>query len=169
MASNVAPRVAQRLQRSSRIVEGPKTGQSPFVCSRCLRQRAFSTTRITRQELDIDRGDRPRWQQTPRAMAMPVRTRLQARPRPTEEEIEGISDPTEIARRKEKRLNDAYSKILGQGGDTMLPKEVKWIAITHKSYDHGRQGSNDRLAFLGESLLSRSGQSQRLTLHQGRG
>lgn len=31
----------------------------------------------------------------------------------------------------------------------MLTDEVKWLAVTHKSFDHGRRGFNDRLAFLG--------------------
>ena len=33
----------------------------------------------------------------------------------------------------------------------MLEEEIKWLAVTHKSFDHGRRGFNDRLAFLGES------------------
>ena len=31
----------------------------------------------------------------------------------------------------------------------MLTEEVKWLAVTHKSFDHGKRGYNDRLAFLG--------------------
>lgn len=31
----------------------------------------------------------------------------------------------------------------------MLSDEVKWLAVTHKSFDQGRRGFNDRLAFLG--------------------
>jgi len=46
-------------------------------------------------------------------------------------------------------LNSAFVKMLGSDGDKMLPEEVKWLAVTHKSYDHGRRGFNDRLAFLG--------------------
>jgi large subunit ribosomal protein L15 len=29
----------------------------------------------------------------------------------------------------------------------------QWLAITHKSFDHGRRGFNDRLAFLGKRML----------------
>ena len=32
----------------------------------------------------------------------------------------------------------------------MLSEETKWLAVTHKSFDHGRRGFNDRLAFLGK-------------------
>lgn len=47
------------------------------------------------------------------------------------------------------KLDQVYNKVLGRGGDRMLTEEVKWLAVTHKSYDHGRRGYNDRLAFLG--------------------
>jgi len=46
-------------------------------------------------------------------------------------------------------LNSAFVNILGAEGDKGLPDEVKWLAVTHKSFDHGRRGFNDRLAFLG--------------------
>jgi len=46
-------------------------------------------------------------------------------------------------------LDEAYRKMLGKGGDQMLPEELKWLAVTHKSFDHARRGFNDRLAFLG--------------------
>lgn len=35
----------------------------------------------------------------------------------------------------------------------MLTDEVKWLAVTHKSFDHGRRGFNDRLAFLGQRII----------------
>jgi len=48
------------------------------------------------------------------------------------------------------RVVDAfYIKFLGRGGESILTDEVKWLAITHKSFDQGRRGFNDRLAFLG--------------------
>jgi large subunit ribosomal protein L15 len=31
----------------------------------------------------------------------------------------------------------------------VLDEEAKWLAVTHKSFDHGRRGFNDRLAYLG--------------------
>lgn len=46
-----------------------------------------------------------------------------------------------------KKLDAAYEKILGE--DTKLPAEIKWQAVTHKSFDHGRQPFNEKLAFLG--------------------
>jgi len=46
-----------------------------------------------------------------------------------------------------------YARLLGRGGDLLLPQDVKVLAITHKSFDHGWQGSNDRLAFLGKRIV----------------
>ena len=47
------------------------------------------------------------------------------------------------------KLDATYRRLLGSGGDKVLSEEVKWLAITHKSYDQGRRGFNDRLAFFG--------------------
>jgi large subunit ribosomal protein L15 len=43
--------------------------------------------------------------------------------------------------------------LLGNGGDKVLSDETKWLAVTHKSFDQGRRGFNDRLAFLGKRLV----------------
>lgn len=39
----------------------------------------------------------------------------------------------------------------------MLSDEVKWLAVTHKSFDHGRRGFNDRLAYIGMWEAMRQG------------
>jgi hypothetical protein len=44
-----------------------------------------------------------------------------------------------------------YLSFLGQNGDKLLSEETKWLAVTSKSFDHGRRGFNDRLAFFGQS------------------
>lgn len=49
------------------------------------------------------------------------------------------------------KLDQFYVRFLGPGGDRLLTDEVKWLAITHKSFDQGRRGFNDRLAFLGKA------------------
>lgn len=46
-------------------------------------------------------------------------------------------------------LDEVYNRLLGPGGSKMLPEELKWLAVTHKSFDQGRRGFNDRLALLG--------------------
>lgn len=49
-------------------------------------------------------------------------------------------------------LDAMYIKFLGMGGENALTDEVKWLAVTHKSFDQGRRGFNDKLAFLGMCL-----------------
>jgi large subunit ribosomal protein L15 len=70
------------------------------------------------------------------------------------------------------RLDQFYIKFLGRGGDAVLSDEVKWLAITHKSFDQGRRGFNDRLAFFGEPPdpfpISQTQVSKMLTLPKGR-
>lgn len=46
-------------------------------------------------------------------------------------------------------LNQFYIRMLGPGGDKMLTEEVKWQTVTHKSFDQGRRGFNERLSYLG--------------------
>ena len=47
------------------------------------------------------------------------------------------------------KLDRVYRNVLGDSGADLLTEEVKWLAVTHKSFDHGRRGYNERLAFLG--------------------
>ena len=48
------------------------------------------------------------------------------------------------------RLDAMYVRLLGPRGDKVLPEELKWLAVTHKSFDQGRRGFNDRLAMMGK-------------------
>jgi large subunit ribosomal protein L15 len=48
-----------------------------------------------------------------------------------------------------RKLNEMYIRMLGVGGEEWLSDETKWLAVTHKSFDHGRRGFNERLSFLG--------------------
>ncbi|KAJ9640074.1 hypothetical protein H2199_006308 [Coniosporium tulheliwenetii] len=70
---------------------------------------------------------------------------VRSRPVPRDNFYEVNSDP--------RKLDEAYNKMLGRGGDKMLSEEVKWLAVTHKSFDHGRRGFNDRLALLGKRIV----------------
>jgi len=91
---------------------------------------------------DTESAPRPRWQQTPARMVAPFRTR----PKPDGPEYVVNTDP--------RKLDDVYKKIFGKDGDKYLSDEVKWLAVTHKSFDHGRRGFNDRLALLGRRVIS---------------
>jgi len=48
-------------------------------------------------------------------------------------------------------VDEMYHRLLGNRGDKMLPEEIKWLALTHKSFDNGRRGFNTRLAYFGAS------------------
>ena len=99
---------------------------------------SFSTSPLRSQEnYETEAEQRPRWQMTPKRMVAPYRSR----PRPANNNFVVNNDP--------KRLDDVYMRMLGKDGDKVLSDEVKWLAVTHKSFDHGRRGFNDRLALLG--------------------
>lgn len=104
---------------------------------------AFSSTTPSRAtEYDTEAAGRPRWQQTPPRMVAPHRIRPAAKGG-----IHKVNDDP-------KKLDDAYIRMLGPGGDKMLGDDVKWLAVTHKSFDHGKRGFNDRLAYLGMCAYS---------------
>jgi len=66
-----------------------------------------------------------------------------------------IKDPSKAwtVNKDPQRLDQMYIRFLGQGGHNILNDELKWLAITHKSFDQGRRGFNDRLAFFGRRIL----------------
>lgn len=91
------------------------------------------------QQSSADTVQSSRWAQTPPAMKAPVRTR--ALP-PGWRPFSVNKDPA--------KLDAMYTRFLGKNGSKMLGDETKWLAVTHKSFDHGRRGFNDRLSFLGK-------------------
>lgn len=99
--------------------------------------RCVSTAAAQHSEMEVGSEARPRWSYTPPAMTAPVRSRLPRREQPWK--VNG--DP--------KMLDSFYIRFLGPGGDKSLTDETKWLAVTHKSFDHGRRGFNDRLSYIG--------------------
>ncbi|KAF2841520.1 hypothetical protein M501DRAFT_917241, partial [Patellaria atrata CBS 101060] len=81
------------------------------------------------------------WRRTPPGMAAPVSTNIR-----TKNSIWEVNEDP-------RKLDDAYIRMLGHGGEKMLQEDVKWLAVTHKSFDHGRRGQNSRLAFLGKRII----------------
>ncbi|GAB7340315.1 hypothetical protein MBLNU457_6768t1 [Dothideomycetes sp. NU457] len=74
-------------------------------------------------------------------MAMPVRIRPMRQP----STFKVNSDP--------EKLDTALNRMIGNNAASMLPEEIKWLAVTHKSFDHGRRGNNDRLSYLGKRIV----------------
>ncbi|KAK4215082.1 ribonuclease 3 [Rhypophila decipiens] len=89
--------------------------------------------------------ERPRWSYTPERMkGAGFSLNMAKDPRRTV--WHNNEDP--------ERLDAMYRKLLGSGGEKVLPDEVKWLAITHKSFDQGRRGFNTRLAYFGRQILA---------------
>jgi len=119
--------------------------QSRTTCQ-CLvpaSTRAISSRQISSSsanlvpEYETEKQIRPRWSYTPAGLKAPYPVKVKN----TELAWECNSDPV--------KLDQFYIRLLGPGGDKVLSEEVKWLAITHKSFDQGKRGFNDRLAFLG--------------------
>ncbi|KAL7811686.1 ribonuclease-III-like domain-containing protein [Trichoderma aethiopicum] len=86
---------------------------------------------------------KPRWAHTPEGMKAPLQLDFAKSPR---NKVWAVNnDPA--------RLDEVYNRLLGPGGSKMLPEELKWLAVTHKSFDQGRRGFNDRLALLGRLTM----------------
>ncbi|RDA91775.1 hypothetical protein CP533_2843 [Ophiocordyceps camponoti-saundersi (nom. inval.)] len=100
----------------------------------------------TVQDSPWQRGgeQKPRWSETPERMKAPMQMDFAKDPRNKIWVVN--SDPA--------RLDAMYNRLLGPGGSKMLPEELKWLAVTHKSFDYGRRGFNDRLALMGRMALN---------------
>lgn len=106
----------------------------------CLRTYATdSTPESFKAEAAFTSESTPRWKQTPPAMKAPLQLDFAKNPRNKVWTVN--NDP--------RKLDEVYERLLGQGGSRLLPEELKWLAVTHKSFDQGRRGFNDRLALLG--------------------
>lgn len=119
---------------SRSLLRALRSSESTCHCQRRHAIRTITTTSTPNQE------QTPRWSQTPTGMAAPVRVR--ARPK-----------QTFIVNEDPAKLDIMYNKLLGQNGSKMLHDETKWLAVTHKSFDQGRRGFNDRLSFMGKSSI----------------
>lgn len=134
MASST-PRSAARLARQT-----VRSCKSQSITPSCRSSTSFSTSTIRRSE---QLNEPPRWAHTPERMKAPFSPHI-------------TKDPTRSAwkvNEDPKKLDDALNNFLGRDAERMLPDELKWLAVTHKSFDQGRRGFNDRLAFLGMVAL----------------
>ena len=137
------PRLRYAAYKASTFVPRPNTTcqcscRNAFHKSRSSNTRGIATSTRRNNEMEVESADRPRWRHTPPAMVAPVRLR----PRVPFNDYIVNEDP--------RRLDQVYQNILGNGQHRLLTEEVRWLAVTHKSFDQGRRGYNDRLAFFGE-------------------
>ncbi|KAI0490460.1 RNase III domain-containing protein [Xylaria cf. heliscus] len=116
------------------------TGSRAFATST---SRSSEAEAVADADADADATtDAPRWSYTPRRMKAPFSPHI-------------IKDPARSIWKVNddpKKLDNALVSFLGRDGDRMLPEELKWLAVTHKSFDQGRRGFNDRLGFLGRQI-----------------
>ncbi|KAL4787845.1 ribonuclease-III-like-domain-containing protein [Aspergillus varians] len=135
MASLLPSRAARSISCSAcRILVSP--GPAPVALP--LSRRNLSTPA---EQPPVDYADKPRWSYTPPRTKAPFSIRFDTKRR----EFPVNTDP--------KLLDRFYVRFFGDGGDKILSDEVKWLAVTHKSFDQGRRGFNDRLAFLGKRIV----------------
>ncbi|EED18045.1 RNase III domain protein [Talaromyces stipitatus ATCC 10500] len=105
-------------------------------------QRAFSVSASCAGEKNHEYVDKPRWSYTPPGMKAPFSLR----------QIDSKRQPYQV-NEDPAVLDRFYISLLGPGGDKKLSEEIKWLAVTHKSFDQGRRGFNDRLALLGKRIV----------------
>lgn len=139
MALNTS-RSAVRLSRQALRACNNRSSTAAAAAAPALRS-SFSTTPARPNEAPdaSSRTEVPRWAQTPERMKAPFSPHVTKDPARSKWKVN--SDP--------KKLDAALNNFLGPTGDRMLPDELKWLAVTHKSFDQGRRGFNDRLAYLG--------------------
>lgn len=125
MASNLSTRAVRSACIASRVAPRPIATLVP--------RRTFASD----PEPSTGEAPAPRWSYTPPRTKAPFSLRMHSK-RP---DFHVNADPAV--------LDQFYTRMLGNEGDKMLSEETKWLAVTHKSFDQGRRGFNDRLAFLG--------------------
>jgi large subunit ribosomal protein L15 len=152
MASKTASRSLHAITRRTR----PSCQCAPSTSSQqsSIRQISVSSRAEDAQSESSQDGRPPRWSYTPKAMIAPFQTSIKN------------SNKAWVCNTDPERLDAFYIKFLGRGGDKVLTEEIKWLAVTHKSFDQGRRGFNDRLAFFG-TLRNRSTAKCPLTDTQG--
>ncbi|KAK3377434.1 ribonuclease-III-like-domain-containing protein [Podospora didyma] len=151
-------RALQQCQRAAAQPISRPIAQSAAVVQRQQRslssssaRRSDAPTRTTDEAVEMvpaypthEVSNRPRWAQTPIRMKAPFQISVAKDPR--RKIWANNEDPD--------KLDAMYNRLLGQNGESMLPDEIKWLAVTHKSFDQGRRGFNTRLAYFGRQILA---------------
>ncbi|KAL2265932.1 hypothetical protein VTJ83DRAFT_5284 [Remersonia thermophila] len=123
------PAAPRRLMQATRPLSSSSTARSPEASESATGQQQ----------------ERPRWSYTPERMKGPGFS-INPVKNPSRTIWHNNEDPA--------KLDAMYNRLLGSKGPDMLPDEIKWLAVTHKSFDQGRRGFNTRLAYFGRLILS---------------
>ncbi|KAK7740922.1 hypothetical protein SLS53_004985 [Cytospora paraplurivora] len=105
-------------------------------------------------EEDIEEA-RPRWSYTPERLKAPHGFSINRIKVPQRAIWHVNEDPA--------KLDEFYERFLGRNGPRMLPEDIKWLAVTHKSFDYGRRGFNTRLAYFGRQIVVNEAVNEILT------
>ncbi|CAF9903261.1 MAG: hypothetical protein GOMPHAMPRED_000159 [Gomphillus americanus] len=127
---------------SSAIFKSHLVPTKPQICSRCLFRIRIHSRTLSRTAAVNDSDTPGRWSYTPERLRAPVPMTFHNK------------DKQWSVNESSKVLDDFYTKLLGEGGDTVLTDEVKWLAVTHKTFEQGKRGYNDRLGFLGKRIFN---------------
>jgi large subunit ribosomal protein L15 len=122
--------------RSLRALARPARSSLRAASLSTRRALSCSTPRYS-EEAQGDQTEKPRWLYTPPGTKAPFSLHFDSK-RPNYP----VNESQEV-------LDKFYIGLLGPEGDKVLSDKVKWLAVTHKSFDQGRRGFNDRLGFLG--------------------
>ncbi|KAI1429641.1 RNase III domain-containing protein [Xylaria sp. FL1777] len=152
-----SPRSAVSLSRQALKHHGRRNACSANrpLASTCSRTFATSPSR-PQEEAAAAEKEPPRWSYTPVRMKAPFSPHITKEP----------SRSVWVVNADPQKLDDALNNFLGRDGDRMLPEELKWLAVTHKSFDQGRRGFNDRLAFFGRQICIREAMDSIITSPQ---
>ena len=123
----------------STVFKSHITSTNPQICSRCLSRIRIHSRSFSRTASVNDPDTPERWSYTPERLRAPIPMTFHNK------------DKQWPVNESQKVLNEFYIKLLGEGGDAVLTDEVKWLAVTHKTFEQGKRGYNDRLAFLGRT------------------
>lgn len=159
MPPRIRQAVALPLREASRPALRTVSPLRPFTCSSCLSQQEPldhlpSSTQAQLQPRNersqhaasqhpgpVPQRRLPRWAATPERMRAPVSLH------------QNLPANRYNVNESPERLDRAYNNVFGPEGPDLLTAEVKWLAVTHKSFDQGRRGYNDRLAYLGKRIV----------------
>ncbi|KAI8947261.1 RNase III domain-containing protein [Xylaria longipes] len=130
-------RLSQQALRHCRSQNASSVAVTHPLGSSSSRTIATSASRSSEATAEV-----PRWSYTPERMKAPFSHNIIRDP---SRSVWSVNDDPQ-------KLDNALNTFLGRDGERMLPEELKWLAVTHKSFDQGRRGFNDRLAFLGRQI-----------------